>query len=308
MNNTGNPATDSTRSKCLVMFHCNVRSLPKNLSLLSEFLYSANCKPDILAITETRLSTWTVTNVDIPNYDFLHINSPTQAGGSGLYVSKNLNAIYRPDLKFSIPLVESSWCEIILGNGRPNVIVRCIYQCPTSNLSAFTSEFETLLKEISEHEIYILGDFNIDLLKYSEHLLTEECLNMLYLNNLLPLITKPTRLTHHTSTLIDHISDHLLVFCLLDRQISRSKRALYFLDYSKFDVDQYIKDVDAVDWINVCNDSNDTQEEAANCISILKQIAGKHAPIKHASQSKRRQLAKPWLTRGILISVTRKQK
>ena len=172
---------------------------------------------------------------------------------------------------------------------------------------------------------YILGDFNIDLLKYSEHLLTEEYLNMLYSNNLLPLITKPTRLTHHTSTLIDHIypnsnlrvdagvvlvdiSDHLPVFCLLDRQIPRCKRALYFRDYSKFDVDQYIKDVNAVDWMNVCNESNDIHEEAANCISILKQIADKHVPIKHASQSKRRQLAKPWLTRGVLISVKHKQK
>ena len=28
---------------------------------------------------------------------------------------------------------------------------------------------------------------------------------MLYSNNLLPLITKPTRLAHHTSTLTDHI-------------------------------------------------------------------------------------------------------
>ena len=42
-------------------------------------------------------------------------------------IKSNLNAIYRPDLKFSIPLVESSWCEIISGNGRPNIIVGCIY-------------------------------------------------------------------------------------------------------------------------------------------------------------------------------------
>ena len=148
---------------------------------------------------------------------------------------------------------------------------------------------------------------------------------MLYSNNLLPLITKPTRLTYHTSTLIDHIytnsnlrvdagivlvdiSDHLPVFCMLDRQISRCKRAFYLRDYSKFDVDQYIRDVDAVDWINVCNESNDIHEEAANCISILKQIADKHAPIKQASQSKRRQLAKPWLTKGVLNSVKHKQK
>ena len=100
---------------------------------------------------------------------------------------------------------------------------------------------------------------NIDLLKYRKHLLSEEYLNMLYSNNLLPLITKPTRLTHHTSNLIDHIyknsnlsvdagialvdiSDHLPVFCILDRQISRFRRASYFRDYSNFDVDQYIRD------------------------------------------------------------------
>ena len=97
------------------------------------------------------------------------------------------------------------------------------------------------------------------------------------------------------------ISDHLPVFSMLDRQTSRYKRAFYFRDYINFDVDRYIRDVDAVDWIN---ESNGTHEEAANCTSTLKQIADKHAPIKKASQSKRRQLAKLWLTKGVLISVT----
>ena len=146
---------------------------------------------------------------------------------------------------------------------------------PTSNLCAFTSEFETLLKEISHYDIYILGDFNIDLMKYSEHLLAEQYLTMLYSNNLLPLTTKPTRLTQHTSTLTDHIytnsnlrvdasialndiSDHLPVFCILDRQISTFRRASYFRDY---------RNIDAVDWISVCNESNDIHEEATNCIS-----------------------------------------
>lgn len=58
-------------------------------------------------------------------------------------------------------------------------------------------------------------------------------------------------------------SDHLPVFCMFDRQISRYKTAFYFRDCSNFDVDQYIRDVDAVDWINVCNKSNDIHEEAS---------------------------------------------
>ena len=37
-------------------------------------------------------------------------------------------------------------------------------------------------------------------------------------------------------------------------------------------------------------------------------IVDKHAPLKLASQSKQRQLNKPWLTKGILKSVKRKQK
>ena len=75
------------------------------------------------------------------------------------------------------------------------------------NLPAFTFEFETLLKEAIQYEIYILGDLNIDLLEFSEHLLSEEYLTMRYSHNLLPLITKPTGLAQgtHTSTLIDHI-------------------------------------------------------------------------------------------------------
>ena len=73
-------------------------------------------------------------------------------------------------------------------------------------------------------------------------------------------------------------------------------------------MDQYIRDVDAVDWINFSNESNNIHEETANCISILKQIADKHAPLKKASQSKRRQLEKTGLTKGVLTSVKFKQK
>ena len=59
---------------------------------------------------------------------------------------------------------------------------------------------------------------------------------------------------------------------------------------------------------NVCNESNDIHEQADNCISILKQIADKNAPIKKASQRRRRQLDKPSFTKGVFTSVKHKQK
>ena len=74
---------------------------------------------------------------------------------------------------------------------------------------------------------------NIDFFKYNHHAQTEEYLDMLHSNNISPIITKPTRITNHTATLIDHIytnntnqmisgiatvdiSDHLPTFCIAD--------------------------------------------------------------------------------------------
>ena len=99
-------------------------------------------------------------------------------------------------------------------------------------------------------ENYIFGDMHINFLKFNEHAETEEFLDMLYANNILPIITKPTRLTDHTATLIDHIytnclqnftaeiltvdiTDHLPIFCLVRTQPTRNNsNKKYFRDYS----------------------------------------------------------------------------
>ena len=52
---------------------------------------------------------------------------------------------------------------------------------------------------------YFLGDLSIDLLKHEEHRLIKEFLDLIYSYNVFPLISKPTRITSNTATLIDHI-------------------------------------------------------------------------------------------------------
>ena len=75
------------------------------------------------------------------------------AEGAGLYISKDLQTIHRPDLKFTIPLVESCWSEIVTSNGKSNIIIGCIHGHPTANLSEFTLELENLIKQLkySDH-------------------------------------------------------------------------------------------------------------------------------------------------------------
>ena len=53
---------------------------------------SIDKRPDILSITETKLNSNTITNVDLPNYNFYHTDSPTPGGGAAIYNKQYLQA------------------------------------------------------------------------------------------------------------------------------------------------------------------------------------------------------------------------
>ena len=54
-------------------------------------------------------------------------------------------------------------------------------------------------------KVYLCGDFNVDLLKYSCHDTTSNFIDQLYSYGLHPLIIKPTRITKESATIIDNI-------------------------------------------------------------------------------------------------------
>ena len=94
------------------LFHCNIRSLPKNLSLLHDILYCLDSRPNITAISETRLNENSVSSIELPHYYFFHHDSPIAAGGAGLNVSKNWKSIPRPDLQLDVEPVKSCWVKV----------------------------------------------------------------------------------------------------------------------------------------------------------------------------------------------------
>ena len=75
-------------------------------------------------------------------------------------------------------------------------------------MAVFSDQFERLLQSISNKKSECLqaDDYNVDLLKYKSNTGTEKsCVNNLYCHSCLPLITRPTRFTEVSSTLIDNI-------------------------------------------------------------------------------------------------------
>ena len=98
-----NNAIAKAGPKAISIISINMRSLQKNLALLEDFIYSLDKRPEILAITETRLNANSVCNVDLLNYELYYTDSPTLAGGSAIYIIKTLNPFYS-QIKFVILL------------------------------------------------------------------------------------------------------------------------------------------------------------------------------------------------------------
>ena len=69
-----------------------------------------------------------------------------------------------------------------------------------------------LLQNISKEQksIFLLRDFNINLLNYNEDNQTNEFLGFLVFNLFIPLISQPTRITSHSNTLIDNIFSNVI--------------------------------------------------------------------------------------------------
>ena len=92
----------------------------------------------------------------------------------------------------------------INGPKEKNIIVGVVYRPPNQNLQDFMNSLDLLLASISkENKIcYDVGDWNLDLINHHCHESTGEVLEIMYSRTFFPLITRPTRITSNTATLI----------------------------------------------------------------------------------------------------------
>ena len=100
---------------------------------------------------------------------------------------------------------ESLWVEV--SNGNSKYIVAGIYRHPNHNINEFSDALENSIDKLSKCKLpcIIAGDINIDLSKYNAHQDTTAYVNNLLLNNFMPMIIMPTRITSTSATIVDHI-------------------------------------------------------------------------------------------------------
>ena len=198
----------SSMKNSFSLLHCNIRSLQANHDNLVDLINNLNFDFSIIGLSEIKFQVGkdTYSNTSINNYSFLAQPSQSAAGGVGFYINNKLKFSERDDLNTTSNSYESIWIEVKDSSGK---IFLCsvFYRHPKSDLTLFLNEFYATIDKISKENKHcvIMGDFNIDLLNYESHHLTEEYINTMNSLSFQPMITKPTRITDHSATLIDHI-------------------------------------------------------------------------------------------------------
>ena len=164
---------------------------------------------DIITITETfhKNDEFFKINVSIEGYKEFYTPSNSSKGETALYVKENYDVFERSDLKTQNDCFESVWVKI-KNKRNKNIICGCIYRHPKYDLSEFMIYLETSLKKVASEnkEVYLCGDFNLDLLKVDEINNYQLYFNLICSFGFLPLIIQPTRVVDiQTSSLIDNI-------------------------------------------------------------------------------------------------------
>ena len=196
------------KNKSLSLVHINACSLNKNFGDLQHLFSCTKNFFDIIAISETRITKQVslLNNLNPNNYSFEFTPTETSAGGTLLYIANHLSYKCRNDLNIYKKIeLESTFIEIV-NPRKSNIIVGVIYRHPSMDLNDFNCNYlSKLLENISKEQksVFLLGDFNVNLLNYNEHNQTNEFLDFLASNSFIPLIL-PTRITSHSNTLIDN--------------------------------------------------------------------------------------------------------
>ena len=272
------------------------------------------------------------------NYEYFGTNrADKRGGGVGLYVSKQLEYKNRNDLTKNIEdIIETKFIEIINSNGK-NIIIGVIYGPPNRNFATFESAMNTILEKIDRENklCYLMGDFNIDLFKSESCDYVSQFIEQLFTSSFFPLITKATRITDHTDTLIyniftnnlekldeslnaiilSDISDHLPIVHVFDTNIFYKNRNANETTvscqriYSKTDIDAFKNVVKNISWEEVLNEPKDPEKAFDEFLKLFMKIYDAQFPLKKKqSKLKIDKNKSPWMTKCILKSVRNKNK
>ena len=134
---------------------------------------------------------------ELPNYNSTHqAMGDHKGGGVSIYIHKSLDFTVKPDLSINNNDIESLTIEILSDKNR-NFLINALYRPPNGQIESFENFLNNTFSKIKKSNklFHIAGDFNLNLLDHDTNTKVQRLLNIIYRNDMIPTINKPTRVT-----------------------------------------------------------------------------------------------------------------
>ena len=336
----------SSKSYELKVYSLNIRSLTNTIPNIRDDI-EQYAKFDVLCFNETNCNLETLAfngkELELEGFYPPFIQAPARAsnrgGGLAVYINKKLcefsDIQIKSDLSYREDAATGEFQVIeITHNGHKNSIICNFYRSPNGQLNSFIDKLKNTLSNLGRHRnknIFLLGDSNIDLLDYGRIDNVTKYVDMLGEHGFAPVISRPTRITNHSATIIDHIfvnnchaitksgiiteslSDHLATFVgiildsnrisckLQDDPLELLTRVINDENITKFE-----QEISATDW-NFLN-SIYTADAKFNAFERkYEEIYNRNFPLK-TKKPNRRKNVKPWILEWLQLACDRKNK
>ena len=316
------------------LFCINCQSLNSHLDELHDLIVSMSSDKfmfDFIGIVETFQLKPDI-NYSLEGYQSLIYRDRTEhgrnGGGVGMYIRDNIQFEIRKDLSVFEPFeFESIFIETTI-NSKPAIIGN-IYRPPNGDIENFIGTLTRILRiaQAEKKSIFLMGDYNIDLLKFDRHNGTLDYIEELFSLSVIPLISKPTRVRGNAATLIDHmytdmldkhyncgivitdIADHFGTYCIIELNPSSYAREqqVSTRSFSADNIITFRNLIMAVDFTSV------TSQQCPNVAydTLMAHITASFNvafPLRQIRLRKKFIKRKPWCTQGIMVSAINKDK
>ena len=295
-------STLQERSNQLKVLHINTQSM---VSTFDELLVTMNEYPfDVVTMSETWLKNnpHLLSYVNIPGYCSIFWNRDrVRGGGVGAYVREGISFKRRFNIENIESDLEHLWIEIQGRNKHNKMLLGVVYRSERIlDFQTWLDRAENLFSQLSvlwDGLLVINGDMNVDMLK-PENPETRKYNDMLESMNLYQHMTRPTRATLKSRTLIDHIvsnipnrvtycsvlpcstiSDHDGPYACTNIRVNRFQPRFKWLRNEKqSDKQAFNEDLKATPF-NLVYSVEDPDEKLEIFNSLLRTCVDKHAPL-----------------------------
>ena len=167
-------------TKFTILTH-NIHSVPSNFQYFADTVLAHPCiKCDVIGFCETRLDCDFSSVYQMPGYHQYTNSRNRHGGGVALYVSNKYQNSMCSDLCYLDSAIKCVSANIKIND--KTFLVVCLYRPRRGNLNDFLvkiSEFLSLAFNLNFHGIYMIGDYNSDLLKHSSNINVCEFINLM---------------------------------------------------------------------------------------------------------------------------------